>query len=949
MTELMLGNTAFGATPMGGSVKQIKELVTSTMMPKVMAAHSLDQKELNRLVGELNKCSSTKNRALKGSGIHQSKYRRESRLHKACRSEEAVKFATRKNCVTQQKSLYEVKNMKCKLFGTLARRIGTTKDNQGIVTKAGSEEVASYVTRISTTICGKHVHGTKGDKPATGGWGGGLEGGFLDQYLKAKDACQTAKNDYDSKLKECKLKVHQYNVKKAKCNQFQTLMDSASCKGAITAKDACETYAECYHSHFHTYKVAQRRVGIEEMDRKAEWRGLHRMSCLINAFADARVTGGEVDKCKKMVVDTAPLSMKYPKIPKMAKCKVTQLYPSTGAYKRAEFAPLPMLAKGKESMECSGVEEISTKPASGSPKTCKCRRVTMNGAYSAGPMVVCKNCLDVHMSTDKNSCPKGTKIFSPASRSDWATFLASAPALSAPNFIVDVTSSQSGCVGCKTQAMNSGSSVFKSWKTSDGSPWWLRSTAFSQPSGDYTANCYLSLSKPKNEDSITFNDGGCKYHSKSYYCQLKNVDLKPGAGSPPSCKCKKVDLAGSYSPGMLVKCEHCLKVSRSQEKNSCPSGMKLFSPRSREDWRTFLKSAKPLRNPNFIIDITRPQDGCGGCKKAAMKSTTPAQATWVTSDKSPWWLRSTTYSEPSGDYSANCYMDLWKTPHNTENNIQFNDARCKYNSRSYYCQPKLVEKKAPPAPAPPPLPVKLKVGNWLYATLDNVSPKAKLGTDKGLSSTTCHSKEFARAIPDGWEIAPFSKTVLDYPWSTRCMVFSNGKAYKTGGNRRKVKKCGGGQLAKDGNKYYVKKCSRRIVIRKQGMTDRQVKVGKYIYSTLDEVKPTAELYTDKGLSEDGCHSERFARAVPKGWELAPYNKDILKYPWSTYCLVFKDSKSYGTESYGSGKPCGGSKSSPLLASKGGKSGKGKRKGKGKGEEKFYAKHCNRRVAIRKKR
>ena len=39
-----------------------------------------------------------------------------------------------------------------------------------------------------------------------------------------------------------------------------------------------------------------------------------------------------------------------------------KLYPSTGAYKRQEFAPLPTLAKAELSVPCSGVEEI---PSSG--------------------------------------------------------------------------------------------------------------------------------------------------------------------------------------------------------------------------------------------------------------------------------------------------------------------------------------------------------------------------------------------------------------------------------------------------------------------------------------------------------------------------------------------------------------------------------------------------------
>merc|ERR1719321_2030878 len=157
--------------------------------------------------------------------------------------------------------------------------------------------------------------------------------------------------------------------------------------------------------------------------------------------------------------------------------------------------------------------------------------------------------------------------------------------------------------------MNSANLNQKTWQTSDGSPWWLRSTTYNEPNGDYTANCFLNLGV-KNHDvhmdgnlnKITFNDHRCHYHSKSYYCQAKRVNLKPKQGSPRTCTCSKVELSGTYSPGMLVKCEQCLTVYKSTQKNSCPAGMKIFSPRSRKDWETFISSAQPLRAPNWIID-----------------------------------------------------------------------------------------------------------------------------------------------------------------------------------------------------------------------------------------------------------------------------------------------------------------------------------------------------------
>jgi len=741
ITDLMLGKTAFGATPMGGSVKKIKDLLTKTMMPKVIAAHKADQNQLNRLVKEIAKCGTTKDSALKGAKVSFNKFKKESRYHKSCRGDEAVKYTSKKNCLAQQKSLYNIKVLKCKAFVEISKKWGATKNNKAVVSKGASESVESYVTRLSVTFCGKHVHGSKGTKKGTGGWGGGLAGGMLDQYLRAKEACQRATRNYSNKVKECKRKIHAYNVRKAKCNQYQTLMDAASCKSAVLEKDACETYAGCYYSKVKAYRIVEAKVRFEEIDRKAEWRGLKRMDCLINAFADGKVTNAEVDTCKKKTVSTSHLNIKYPKVPPLKKCTVSQLYPSTGTYKKAEFAPLPLLAKGKESVECSGVAEISLKAASGSPTSCKCKRVTLNGPYSAGPMVKCTGCRDVRTANQKNSCPLGTKIFSPASKSDWQTFFSSAGSLYAPHWIIDVTRPKNGCGGCTSNPMNSGNRKQQSWSTSDGSPWWLRSTRYSEPNGDYNANCFLNLwNNPRRASAVTFNDGRCNYHAKSYYCQLQKMDLMPKSGSPKSCKCRLLTLSGAYSAGKLVKCEQCLTVYKSNQKNSCPKGMKIFSPRIRGDWKTFIASAGPLRAPHWIIDVTRPQNGCGGCTRYSMKSTTPQQATWRTSDRSPWWLRNSLYNEPNGDYTANCFLDLWQKP-SSVSSVTFNDGRCNYRSRSYYCQP--IKTKPKPKPAPKKSKIKgFKVGlKWIQSAKGDTC----INTCKKVSAS-CADQKFPKSI-----------------------------------------------------------------------------------------------------------------------------------------------------------------------------------------------------------
>jgi hypothetical protein len=198
---------------------------------------------------------------------------------------------------------------------------------------------------------------------------------------------------------------------------------------------------------------------------------------------------------------------------------------------------------------------------------------------------------------------------------------------------------------------------------------------------------------------------------------------------------------GTYSAGVVVKCEKCLDVYRSKDKNSCPSGTKIFSPRTRADWKTFLASAVPLRSPHWIIDVTRPQNGCGGCTKHAMNSGVAAQATWVTSDGSPWWLRSTTYSQPNGDYIANCYMDLWSKPSN-ENSITIDDGNCNFHARSYYCQSfkttttTTTTTKAPPPTKPP----------FTGTIVQVLQPKQDVKTACKATDKECQAKAVCEAV-----------------------------------------------------------------------------------------------------------------------------------------------------------------------------------------------------------
>ena len=170
--------------------------------------------------------------------------------------------------------------------------------------------------------------------------------------------------------------------------------------------------------------------------------------------------------------------------------------------------------------------------------------------------------------------------------------------------------------------------------------------------------------------------------------------MKCGLGSPSKCTVSSVK-ANGYSAGQVVRIINGLVVKRTTDPHSCPAGFKIWSPRNKNDWTIIFnamgnkignypqKHNDPER-PSVLIDVTRRENGCGGCSNYAMKSDVPQQGSWSTTDGSAWWLRDTKYIEPNGDYSANCYLEF--TDMNPEE-VKFNYRDCNAGSSDYLCQP----------------------------------------------------------------------------------------------------------------------------------------------------------------------------------------------------------------------------------------------------------------------
>ena len=79
------------------------------------------------------------------------------------------------------------------------------------------------------------------------------------------------------------------------------------------------------------------------------------------------------------------------------------------------------------------------------------------------------------------------------------------------------TSNGGNYTGC---AMNSNGC--SDWRVGDGGRWWLRGSNYSEPNGDYTANCWLVANLSGGSGNITFNDNDCAYSTSKYVCSTND-------------------------------------------------------------------------------------------------------------------------------------------------------------------------------------------------------------------------------------------------------------------------------------------------------------------------------------------------------------------------------------------------------------------------------------------
>eukprot|EP00808_Paulinella_micropora_P007749 g81599.t1 len=400
--------------------------------------------------------------------------------------------------------------------------------------------------------------------------------------------------------------------------------------------------------------------------------------------------------------------------------------------------------------QCCQSQRYRVRCRTGSPADCSIRVYDLGAdpcsAYSPCGLLLVANGSYINSKDDFNSCPLGWKLVAPRSLQDWTAVRNSFDDFPGVR-IADVTKPTSGSDG-SSAPMNSASR--SQWVTADGHAWYLRGTSYTEPSGDYTENCYLgfdnwNLPNLALGDQLTFNDAGCSYGATTYLCQPDGstpavviscicpngtptvasgsggtlcertwVDcsscesgfalsapaglgsqtcqsVNPAfccQGSPARCSISLYNLGAdaclAYSPCGLLQVNNGRYINNKDDVNSCPLGWKLFAPRSLKDWKTV--KAMVLDDYRWVVDVTKSTGGSDGSSQPMNSASRPQ---WVTSDGAGWWLRSTSYSEPNGDYTANCYLILWYLPDFAAGGeLLFNDEDCgDLGGRKYLCQP----------------------------------------------------------------------------------------------------------------------------------------------------------------------------------------------------------------------------------------------------------------------
>ena len=205
------------------------------------------------------------------------------------------------------------------------------------------------------------------------------------------------------------------------------------------------------------------------------------------------------------------------------------------------------------------------------------------------------------------------------------------------------------------------------------------------------------IASSDNATSVNLSASGT--YTPLYSCKtIKQTDGSAGSGlywidtdgtggqAPFEAYCDMTTDGGGYTH---IGVENGLQTYRSTDSNSCPAGMNIVVPRTQAHWDS-LFAYETFRNQQLgqsldyfaiVPGISKPGDG-GNYTSSVMRSGSVSD--WRALDGGAWFLRSSTFSEPNGDYTANCWLGLY-SGNRDSGNLGFNDGSCSYSAVHYIC------------------------------------------------------------------------------------------------------------------------------------------------------------------------------------------------------------------------------------------------------------------------
>jgi len=122
-----------------------------------------------------------------------------------------------------------------------------------------------------------------------------------------------------------------------------------------------------------------------------------------------------------------------------------------------------------------------------------------------------------------------------------------------------------------------------------------------------------------------------------------------------------------------------IRTYRSTDNNTCKTlWMDIMVPRTKNHLKAALD--KYGRDYFSVVPwISKPSNGWNYTNVAMNSNSAPDRKAV---DWWRWWLRDSRYSEPNGDYDANCWLSMYNWD---INNIKFNDWHCSYSTTKYIC------------------------------------------------------------------------------------------------------------------------------------------------------------------------------------------------------------------------------------------------------------------------